>query len=385
LSTPKGFPDILNLTELELVALDSGVNVADGHARHEPTASQQKIIGRLPELFGQAAETPVAVVDREAQQAFLSSVGQRTAITASEVLSCYSSSVAMEIFSTALRTAGVKRVALIHPTFDNISDILRRSGMSLIPVSEEYLLQEHADLPDGAEVLFITTPNNPTGWILPREVLARWARICAVRGVILALDTSFRGFDERSQYDHVAVLAEAGCRYVIIEDSGKLWPVLDLKLGFLVFAPGDPLPLRKVYTEILLGVSPLILLLVRNLAEDAGEGGFAELHRLVAANRSLVRALLAGAGLHCPDPGSRISVERIALPPGISGTRMCRALAAQGVHVLPGRQFYWADPQAGERFVRVALSRQADGLTAAAEAIAGYLGPRALGPRALGH
>jgi enduracididine biosynthesis enzyme MppP len=279
----------------------------------------------------------------------------------------------MEVFSLALRSAGIETVALIHPTFDNISDILLRSGMRLVPVSEEHLLQDSASLPPGVEVLFITTPNNPTGWVLPREVLARWARVCADRGIILALDTSFRGFDERSQYDHLAVLAEAGCRYVVIEDTGKLWPMLDLKLGFLVFEPGDPLPLHRVYTEILLGVSPLILLLVRNLAEDASDGGLAELHRFVRANRSLVRSRLAGVTPPSPDPGSRISVERIALPDGIRGTQLCQALASRGVHVLPGRQFYWAQPGTGERFVRLALSRGTGELIGAAEAIAGYL------------
>jgi enduracididine biosynthesis enzyme MppP len=296
-------------------------------------------------------------LDREAQRAFLSAVGQHTAISRAEVLSCYSSSVAMEVFSLALRSAGIETVALIHPTFDNISDILLRSGMRLVPVSEEHLLQDSASLPPGVEVLFITTPNNPTGWVLPREVLARWARVCAGRGIILALDTSFRGFDERSQYDHLAVLAEAGCRYVVIEDTGKLWPMLDLKLGFLVFEPGDPLPLHRVYTEILLGVSPLILLLVRNLAEDASDGGLAELHRFVRANRSLVRSRLAG----------------VTLPDGIRGTQLCQALASRGVHVLPGRQFYWAQPGTGERFVRLALSRGTGELIGAAEAIAGYL------------
>jgi enduracididine biosynthesis enzyme MppP len=373
LSDLTGSPGFPNLTELELPALESGINVADGHARQEPTASQHKIIDRLPELFWQAAETSVSVLDREAQEAFLTALGQHTAVVDAEVLTCYSSSVAMEIFSLALMTSGVRKAALIHPTFDNIPDILSRAGMRLVPVGEEGLADGSAELPADVEVLFITTPNNPTGWILSREVLGHWARICAARGIILALDTSFRGFDKRSHYDHLAVLAEAGCRYVVIEDTGKLWPMLDLKAGFLVFHRREPLPLRRIYTEVLLGVSPLVLLLVRCLAEDAGEGGFAELHHFIQSNRDLLRGRLAGAGSPSPDPASRISVERIVVPPGTSGTELSHSLRRSGVHVLPCRQFHWAEPEAGERFIRVALSRTPETLTAAADAILGSL------------
>jgi len=386
LSDPIGLPGLANLTELELPALESGLNVADGHARHEPTASQHKIIDRLPDLFWQAAETPASVLDRDAQEAYLTAVGQHSAVTGSEVLSCYSSSVAMEIFSLALLASGVRKIALIHPTFDNIPDILRRAGMRLASVREDRLLDGSGELPADAEVLFITTPNNPTGWILPREQLAYWAGICAARGMILALDTSFRGFDVRSHYDHFAVLAGAGCRYVVIEDTGKLWPVLDLKAGFLVFPRGEPLPLRRVHTEVLLGVSPLILLLVRCLAEDAGGGGFAELHRFIRSNRDLVRTRLAGAAPGAPDPpdppdpASRISVERVAVPPGVSGSRVWRALRQEGVHVLPCRQFHWARPEEGERFVRVALSRPPGTLAAVTDALLRCLRSLPAGP-----
>jgi enduracididine biosynthesis enzyme MppP len=374
LSDPIRLPGFPNLTELELPALESGINVADGHARQEPTVSQHKIVDRLPELFWQAAETPASVLDREAQEAYLTAVGQHVAVTSAEVLSCYSSSVAMEIFSLALMASGVREVALIHPTFDNIPDILRRAGMRLSPLSEDRLLDGSAILPADVQVLFITTPNNPTGWILPREVLAHWSRMCAKRGIILALDTSFRGFDSRSHYDHFAVLREAGCRYVVIEDTGKLWPMLDLKVGFLVFPRRERLPLRRVHTEVLLGVSPLVLLLVCCLAEDARDGGFAELHRFIQFNRDLLRSRLAGVAFS-PDPASRISVERIAVPQAMGGTQVWRSLRRSGVHVLPCRQFHWAEPEAGERFVRVALSRPPDTLTAVADEILACLRP----------
>lgn len=365
---PRDFP---NLTELELAAIASGINVADGHARYDPTPAQRKIIEQLPDLFAQAAEASPVGLDRDAQAAYLSAVGQHTAGSAAEVLTCYSSSVAMEIFARALAAAGLRRVALIHPTFDNIPDILKGLGMSLVPLDESSVFDQPAGPPPGADVVFITTPNNPTGRTLGEQQLAHWARRCAERGVVLALDTSFRGFDRRAQFDHYAVLAGSGCRYVVIEDTGKLWPTLDLKVGFLVFRRDEPLALRRIYTDILLGVSPLILALVRALADDAGEGGFADLHRLIGANRSIVRSGLPR--LSFPDPDSRVSVERIDLGTRVTGTRVAQALRQRGVHALPCRQFHWADPASGERYLRLALGRPGHLVARATQMISDYL------------
>lgn len=362
--------NISNLTELELAAIETGINVADGHARHELTVSQQKIINQLGDLYALAAEASPALLDQKAQSAFLTAVGQHSATSHAEILSCYSSSVAMEITARSLYTSGVRRIALLHPTFDNIPDILRGMGMNLIPMSEESLMGGSGRLPDGAEVLFITTPNNPTGRVLPAEVLTHWARECTSRGVILVLDSSFRGFDERAQYDHYAILTQEGCRYIIMEDTGKLWPTLDLKIGFLAFPRDERLPLHRIYTDILLGVSPLLMLLVQRFAEDAHDGGFGELHRFIYSNRALLRERLSGIpAISFPDADSRISVERLALSAGFTGTSMWQALYERAVHVLPCRQFYWAEPDAGERYIRLALGRPPETIQVTAAAV----------------
>ncbi len=366
--------NVSNLTEIELAALETGINLADGHARYELTASQQKIINQLGDLYALAAESSPALLDQKAQSAFLGAVGQHTVMSDAEVLSCYSSSVAMEITARSLYTSGVRRIALIHPTFDNIPDILRSMGMNLMPVSEESLMDGSGRLPGDAEALFITTPNNPTGRVLPAGALTHWARECASKGVILVLDSSFRGFDERAQYDHYEILAQEGTRYVIMEDTGKLWPTLDLKIGFLAFPRDERLPLHRIYTDILLGVSPLLMLMVQRFAEDARDGGFSELHRFIHSNRALLRKRLSGIpAISFPDADSRISVERLALSAGFTGSSVWHSLYARAVHVLPCRQFYWAEPDAGECYIRLALSRPTGMIQAAAAAIGDYI------------
>jgi enduracididine biosynthesis enzyme MppP len=362
-----------NLTELEIRAERVGLNLADGHARQPLTAGQEAIVDRLPELFRVAQRGVVPDLDREAQETYLSALGQRTALTAAEVLSCYSSSVAMEILARAASASGLRRVGLIHPTFDNIPDILRGVGLDLAPVPEPLLHTGDTAAAPRVDVLFVTTPNNPTGAVLEEPALAQWAAWCAAHGVVLALDTSFRAFDPRAQYDHYRVLAESGAEWVVIEDTGKVFPSLDLKVGFLAYARGSRLPLWRIYTDILLGVSPAILCLVTALARDGAAGGIAALHRLIARHRAALHDALPAPAYHWPDPGNRISVERLVLPAGLDADRVCADLRARELHVLPGGHFHWADPAAGAGYLRIALSRRQKDVTRGAGIIREYL------------
>lgn len=365
---------VANLTQFEIRAEWSGLNLADGHARQPLTDSQALVIDSLPALFRRAQRGIVPELDREAQSTFLLALGQRHAPECAEVLSCYSSSVAMEVLARSLAAAGLRRVGLIHPTFDNIPDILRGVGLHLSPVSEETLRSAGGLAEPDVDALFVTTPNNPTGTVLSEERLAYWARWCADRGIVLALDTCFRGFDPRAQYDHYAVLDASGADWVVIEDTGKMFPSLDLKVGFLAHARHSALPLRRVYTDIMLGVSPAILCLVAALAEDAARGGLAALHGLMAEHRALVRATIPEPACgRWPDPGSRISVERLALPAGLRASAVAADLRERDVHVLPGGKFHWAHPAQGEAFIRIALSRPREHVRRGAEIIRGYL------------
>lgn len=366
-----------NLTQLEYVAMNSTLNLADGHARQQLSAGQASIIEDLPALFREAERTSVDILERRAHTAFFEMLGQHSypGHTTERVLPCYASSVAMEILARALATT-VDTVALVHPTFDNIPDILRGVGIELIPIEEDVL---HAgDLPDelfqGVGAVFITTPNNPTGRVVSQERLLRLALQCADRDVILCLDTSFRGFDVAAQYDHYAILEESGCRWAVVEDTGKLWPTLDLKIGWLTSSADIGIPVGKIYSDILLGVSPLILSLVHRFAEDGAAGGLTELQSFIGDNRNIVRSTLSGiSGVTFPDTASRGSVERIFLGDR-SAMDIWRRLADLQVYALPCHKFHWAHPEAGRNSLRLALARSTPIITRSASIVADVLG-----------
>jgi enduracididine biosynthesis enzyme MppP len=357
----------LNLTEYEVLGIDAPINVADGHARQPLTDTQAQVIDELPQIFAAAHSRPIAEVEREAHVAYLSAVGQHGApVGTDRILTTYSSSVAMDILARCLGEAGAT-VALIHPTFDNIPDLLRSRGVRLVPFEEPDIAAAEIPAEIGpGDCVFITTPNNPTGVPVPPEQLEPLAVECRDRGALLALDTSFRGFDERAQYDHYRLLTDIGVDHVIVEDTGKLWPMLELKLGLLVFSEDLALPLRKAYSDILLTASPLIMKLVTHLAADAVAGGFQAMRAGIAENRLLVLDRLAAAAMRTPDGDSKVSVLRVELP-GANASEVAACLAAEGVHVLPCGPFYWNRPADGERYIRVALARPRETVERAAE------------------
>ncbi|GAB2887220.1 aminotransferase class I/II-fold pyridoxal phosphate-dependent enzyme [Streptomyces deserti] len=367
-----------NLTQLEFLALNSEFNIADGHARQPLTPGQSKIVNDLPLLFEEGEKRPVEELEREAHAAFFKVLGQHRYPSApGRVLSCYSSSVAMEILSRALATT-TGSVALVHPTFDNIADLLRGNGLKLVPLEEDPLHGDDLDpgLLKTVGCVFVTTPNNPTGRVMSAERLRRLAGQCAEHGVVLALDTSFRGFDTRAHYDHYEILDASGVRWVVIEDTGKLWPTLDLKVGLLAHSENLGLPVEKIYSDILLGVSPLILGMVRRFSEDAAAGGLAELHEFIAAQRAVVRSELADLPtVGVPDPDSRASVERVLLK-HMTGTQVWEALRDHNIYALPCRPFYWADHARGDRTLRLALARASAPLAQCVRALRHVLTPR---------
>ncbi|MEV0289177.1 pyridoxal phosphate-dependent aminotransferase [Kribbella sp. NPDC050820] len=336
----------------------------------------------MPALFSLASKLSVPNLDRALHSAFLSMLGQATAVDRASVLSCYSSSVATEIAGRAMYSKGVRRVGLVHPTFDNIPDILAGVGLELLEVPEESLLDPAAGSWPDLDALFVVSPNNPTGAVLDAEALTRVADWCADRGVVLALDTCFRGFDQRAWFDHYAILEASGTDWFVVEDTGKLYPLLDLKVGLLVFPADSPLPLRRIHTDILLGVSPMISIVVLELTRDAASGGgLIELHRTIAANREILRQTVAGVGYDAwCDPGSRISVQRIRLPGSANAVRVAADLRDAGLHVLPGTKFHWARPGEGASHLRVALGRPADAVRQGAGLLADRLAALASSP-----
>ncbi|MFF0737852.1 aminotransferase class I/II-fold pyridoxal phosphate-dependent enzyme [Streptomyces chartreusis] len=351
--------EVVNLTTMEVDALtdvDGGLNLTDGHARLALSAEQAAIIADIPGMFAEASRRPFQEIEREAHTAFLHAIGQHSApIGSGRILSCYSSTLATDIVARALPADAT--IAVLHPTFDNIADLFVTRGLNLVPLSEPALLNQDWPGPPVSAIV-VTHPNNPTGLVTPQGHLRSLAEHAARHGQTVIIDASFRGQVREAQYDTYAILDEAGADWIVIEDTGKLWPTHELKIGLLAYSERTKLPIERAFSESLLAASPVVLQLIRSLAGDWTNGGYERARSLVERNRAAVKDAIEEAGLRLADPDSQISVARIELPvDGPDSAQLYADLVTRGVHVLPCTPFHWADPDSGRRFIRVSLAR----------------------------
>lgn len=363
---------LANLTTMEVDALkdpDGGLNLTDGHARLLLSAEQAAIVERIPEMFVEASRRPFPSLEREAHATFLGAIGQHTApIGTGRILSCYSSTLATDIVARALPAGAT--VAVLHPTFDNIADLFVTRGLSLVPLSETALLEQDWPGPP-VNAIMVTHPNNPTGLVTPQSHLVSLAEHAVHHGQIVIIDASFRGQVRDAQYDTYAVLDAAGADWITIEDTGKLWPTHELKLGLLAYSKRTKLPIEHAFSESLLAASPVVLQLVKALADDWTNGGYERARALVERNRAVVKESIESIGLRLADPTSQISVARIELPPnGPDSSVLYKEMLTRGVHVLPCAPFHWADPASGLRFIRISLARPYETVEVAARTLA---------------
>jgi aspartate/methionine/tyrosine aminotransferase len=360
-----------SLTEMQLAGIGTDVNVAEGYPRQRLTESQQAIVERFPELMHEAISTGFRELESRAHAAFFGALGQASApVGSGRLTSFYSSSQAIDVIARCLRET-VDAVAVVSPTLDCIPALLRARRLEVIPVAEDAITaaDPFTDVAGSPGALFIASPNNPTGAHLDPAALSAIAAACVERDVVLVIDQCFRAFDVRTQYDTYACLDATGVEYVLIEDTGKLWPVGGLKLGFLCTSIGTRLPVAEAMADVLLTASPFVTRLVEELATDMAAGGLRRMHELIAGNRALIAEALDGfAEASLADRGSRVSVARVELADP-SATRIWGRLLQRGVHTVPCRPFYWASPDEGERYLRVALSRNPEDVESAVAAI----------------
>jgi aspartate/methionine/tyrosine aminotransferase len=364
--------DLANLTTIEVEALTDvggGLNLTDGHARLVLSTEQAAIVARIPEMFVEASRRPFPDIENEAHAAFLGSIGQHSApVGSGRILSCYSSTLATDIVARALPAGAT--IAVLHPTFDNIADLFVTRGLSLVPLSEEALLDRDWPGPPVSAIV-VTHPNNPTGLVTPEGHLRSLAEHAVRNGQTVIVDASFRGQVREAQYDTYQILDDAGADWIVIEDTGKLWPTHELKIGMLAYSERTTLPIERAFSESLLAASPVVLQLVKALAADWVDGGFERSRDLLERNRAVVKETIEAVGLRLADPASQISVARIELPAdGPDSSLLYKNLLCRGVHVLPCAPFHWADPKSGLRYIRVSLARSFDTVATGARTLA---------------
>jgi len=295
----------------------------------------------------------------------------------------YSASMGIEIAANALRLSDLREVGLLHPTYDASYHILARHNARLSAVSEAQLIASDSELEAlmrPLDALMLTQPNNPTGWAADAAGFFRIARAAARTETCLIVDACFRAYDARC-INHYEILRATGVSAIVIEDTGKLFAIKDLKVGTL-WAQG---PLRDLLADIhrdwLLDVPLFILITLRQLLESDGRSHATRLRATVARNRRAANAALIPLGL-TPTGATLSNVQLLRLPLGLKADQVQGSAYSAGVGVVAANGYFWTGVLEGE-FIRIALARHPDEfdrqLTRLATVLAGLQPARTVG------
>jgi len=358
-----------NLTEEQILALPMEFNLADGHAYRGWNSQESHLIDRVADIFRSVDRRDRLAIEKSYLRTFFAAAGQSFRPDRFEHHLCFTASMALEAIANLLRAKGLS-VALVEPCFDNLYDILTRHGIQPERISEDLMRLSGSALADRlkavrSDVLMLVSPNNPTGVTLEKEALQQIIEFCRANGRMLVLDATFRFYVPPSEvYDQYGMLADSGVDCILVEDTGKTWPTLELKAPFFSVSTGLAEQLSHIYSDFVLHVSPVSVALLEQFIGL----GMAHVREVVDVNRRSLHDAIQGAEL-VPTSASFMSVEWLRITDDATSDQWRLRLASAGVQVLAGHRFFWSQPQVGDKYLRVALVRDPSMFLAAAARI----------------
>jgi threonine-phosphate decarboxylase len=238
-----------------------------------------------------------------------------------------------------------RRAAILEPTY---TEYLRASLLAGAEVAHwlaegDTFNPEPFD-PEGADLVWLCNPNNPTGRLWPRGVLRPWLE--AHPRTLFVLDESFLPF--RSDEAEHSLIAHVGRlpNLVVVRSLTKIYTLPGLRLGYAVTTPelADRLRARLVPWSV------NALAQVAGLAALEDRRFLAETHCWFRSETRYVADTLEGLTRNLEPAPSQANFLLLRLH-GATSAWLTATLRAQGILVRDASSFVGLD----ERYVRIGL------------------------------
>jgi len=195
-------------------------------------------------------------------------------------------------------------------------------------------------------------------------------RFCRDHGKLLIIDRCFAAFalmDGSVDWcDLYELLEGSGVSYLVIEDTGKTWPLQDAKCAILMASEDLYQAIYDIHTSVLLNVSPFTLNMLTRYLRDSQRDRWRSIRDVIDTNRAELARALQGTPVRLCRPRVKVSVAWLDIAGlGVDAGQLQESLLARDVYVLPGTYFFWSDHSQGRSFVRVALAREPERMRAA--------------------
>lgn len=192
---------------------------------------------------------------------------------------------AAELFFAAVWAARPRKALLTAPAFAEYERALRAAGAQIVfhdlKETQEFCIDEEFErkITSQIDLVFLCSPNNPTGQPVEKERVRRILERCQECGAVLILDECFVDFlDEPERFEAMG-LRKTYPNLVIVKAFTKIFAMPGLRLGYAVCA--DPEFLRKMGETL----QPWNVSL---MAQEGGVAAISQAEEYVAATRRAV-------------------------------------------------------------------------------------------------
>ena len=146
---------------------------------------------------------------------------------------------AADLIYRLVKAVNPKKVIVTAPTFSEYEKALSENGTEILHyyLSEKYDFAIDKDILDvidsSADMIFLCNPNNPTGQLVPKDILKSVAEKCLENNIILVCDECFLTFvtDGKSK----SIRHFINKNVVILNAFTKIYSMAGLRLGYALF------------------------------------------------------------------------------------------------------------------------------------------------------
>ena len=297
--------------------------------------------------------------------------------TVDEVAIFPGATAALYAVLTCLLDSG-DEIVVPEPMYVGYSPIFKAVDASVVTVALDaargFMLDMQgvkAALSERTRVLFLNTPGNPTGRIIPRTDLRELAQYCRERGVWLVCDEVYSMFCYEGQHFSVRASASHLDNIVLIDGLSKSHAMSGWRMGWVV-APPELIQRLGTFAGATLFGSPQFIQDASAFALENDQAYVEEMREEYRERRDLMLQRLDDVEfLKCTRPHAGMFIMCDVSATGLDGQAFAdRLLDEQGVAVIPGLAF-GASTRA---FVRIGLAQKRTVLKRACKRLRDFCG-----------
>lgn len=138
-----------------------------------------------------------------------------------------------------------KRALLLAPSFSEYEAALRagkcRIQFARLEATEQFQLTEAflEELTSGYDILFLCNPNNPTGQIIPANLMEKIVKKCRENQILLVVDECFLDFSEHFQELTVKKYLQNNPYLIVLKAFTKTFALAGARLGYILCSNRD--------------------------------------------------------------------------------------------------------------------------------------------------